>query len=115
MDSSKHLITDFIAIDLENMKYKPLHSFLWFKLGKWKSMREIKSVAISKVKVKFGTAMSYTGSATEVTNKHQIYCLFFRTNNANIKVCSGELDKMRARAKIIGDFLDKPIVDYCRE
>ncbi len=114
MKDSKILVTDFLAIDLENIRYKPLHSFLWvYKIGKWKPMPEILSVAVTKIKM--AHSASYRQAfVSSGTTRHQTYCIFLRGKGANLRVNTGKLEEMREGAKIIGEFLNKPVVDYCK-
>lgn len=111
-DKKKVLKTDLIIIDLFNIRYKLLYSFLYvFKIGEWKHLPEIISVEVTKIE------MSQTRShriAISSTNKFQTYSIFLRTKRANIRIGNGEKDHMLTQAKLISKFLNQPLVDHTK-
>lgn len=115
MKDSKILVTDFLAIDLEKMRYKPLHSFFWvFKVGSWKPLPEISSIAVAKINMAHSPSYRYV-SISEGRTRHQTYCIFLRSKYANLRIYTGKLEKIRKGAKIIGEFMNKPVIDYCKK
>ncbi|MGB0882694.1 MAG: hypothetical protein ACPGSO_07045 [Vicingaceae bacterium] len=114
-ESNQILYTDFLIIDLPNKRYKPLHTFfIYFKIGTWKPLPKITSVAVAQINMSYSPSMSRGGVANTTENKHKAYCIFLRSKVKNVRVLTSELDNVKTEAKKIAEFLDKPLYDYCK-
>jgi len=106
------LDTAFLKIDLDRKRYKPLHTvFFIFKIGTWKPLPVIRSVAVAKIKLK---QMGTSRANTQTIHVESTYCVFMRAKNANIRIYTNEnLAKVLKNAEVISEFLDKPLTNYC--
>jgi len=110
------LKTKYLEIDLNKRQYRRMHRiFLFFRVGIWKPLPKITSIAITKIKLIYRTSKAAESVGyiyPSITNRQRVYSIFLRSKIENIRIMDGEEDEIKRIAVLIGDYLEKPVINH---
>lgn len=108
-----------LLIDKEKKRFKKYVSFLFFKVGEWKPLRNFSFVAITTVmgaQTLNNPSLPQT-SVASVTLKVRLYCVYLCIDKKRKVLVLKSKSKQEAEtlAKDVSDYLNIDLVNYIKE